>query len=366
MGPLTNATDTYFDRKSDWTGSSGFNWMIESAPMLQQHIDGGAGSQSNIETNLIGQWSVIDKTDSKRGNVLAWHQYASTLGSRTTTEWKDRLGVISPPNGGDTHPSGSHDLLQHFAWEQYFAEERVRIQVGQLTTRVLFNLNRYAISDREDFFTPMIVNNPVAHYTARVGFGAYVEYRADDWYASGMIRDADADPENRFIDFDSLSTGNWEYVAELGFTPGDLLGLGRGVYRLTVSRSDATGDTSSGLPSTGSVSLSFDQDFGDRIGAFFRFATSDDTFRTFDRRIATGLQLKRPFGFANDHVGVGLWWGSPTDNSLRSETGIDFFWQLQIAKFMEVSAGGQVIFDPAVRTDKDSVVLGQIRIRLIF
>jgi hypothetical protein len=87
MGPLTNATDTYFDRKSDWTGSSGFNWMIESAPMLQQHIDGGAGSQSNIETNLIGQWSVIDKTDSKRGNVLAWHQYASTLGSRTTTEW---------------------------------------------------------------------------------------------------------------------------------------------------------------------------------------------------------------------------------------------------------------------------------------
>ena len=147
------------------------------------------------------------------------------------------LGVISPPNGGDTHPVSSRDLTQHFAWEQYFADDRIRIQVGKMTTRVLFNLNRYAVSDREDYFTPMIVNNPVAHYTARVGFGAFAEFKSDNWYVSGMIRDADADLSKRFIDFDSLSTGNWEYVAELGFTPGDVAGLGRGVYRLTVSHS---------------------------------------------------------------------------------------------------------------------------------
>jgi hypothetical protein len=366
MGPLTRATDTYFDRKDSWSTSSGFNWLIESAPMWQTQLDGGAGSQSNVETNLIGQWSLVDKSDSKRGNLLVWYQYASTWGGQTTTEFKERLGIISPPNGGDTHPSGSHDLFQHFAWEQTFAQDRIRIQVGKLTTRVLLNLNRYAISDREDFFTPMIVNNPVAHYTARAGLGAFAEYKTGGWYVSGMIRDADADPEERFIDFDSLSSGNWEYVGEFGITPGDVFGLGRGVYRLTISHSDAIGDAMSGLPSTSSVSLSFDQDLGDRLGAFFRFASSDDTFRTFDRRIAAGLQVKRPFGFANDHVGIGYWWGSPADNALRSETGIDFFWQLQIAKWMEVAAGGQLIFDPAVRPDKDSVLLGQIRLRLVF
>ena len=114
------------------------------------------------------------------------------------------------------------------------------------------------------------------------------------------------------------------------------------------------------------MSLSFDQDVGDRVGAFFRFATSDDTFRTFDRRIATGIQLKEPFGFVNDRIGAGLWWGSPADSALRSETGIDLFWKFQIARFMEVSAGAQWIFDPAIRTDKDSVTLGQLRLRLIF
>ena len=365
MGRFSQATDRYFDRKDGWTTNSGFSWMIESAPQFQAQIDGGAGSSSNNETNLIGQWSLVDKGDSKRGNLLIWYQFSSTWGSRTTTELMEGLGVISPTNGGDTHPVSSRDLTQHFAWEQYFADDRVRIQVGKMTTRVLFNLNRYAVSDREDFFTPMIVNNPVAHYTARVGFGTFVEYKKDSWYVSGMIRDADADLSKRFIDFDSLSTGNWEYVGELGFTPGDVAGLGRGVYRLTISHSDATGDVTTGLPSTSSVALSFDQDIGDRIGAFFRFATSNDTFRTFDRRIATGLQIKQPFGFTNDRIGAGLWWGSPVDNTLRSETGIDLFWKFQIATFMEVSAGAQWIFDPAIRTDKDSVLLGQLRLRLI-
>ena len=366
MGALTRGMDGYFDRKDSWTTNTGFNWMVESAPQFQGHVDGGAGSHSNNETNLIGQWSIVDKADAKRGNLLIWYQFSSTWGGQTTTELMEGLGVISPPNGGDTHPASSRDLTQHFAWEQYFANERVRIQVGKLTTRVLFNLNRYAISDREDFFTPMIVNNPGAHYTARVGFGAFGEYKSDNWYVSGMIRDADADLGKRFIDFDSLSTGNWEYVGEFGFTPGDVAGLGAGIYRITVSRSDSTGDALNGLPSTSSVSFSFDQDVGERVGAFFRFATSNDTYRTFDRRIAAGLQLKEPFGFVNDRIGAGLWWGSPVDPSLRSETGIDLFWKFQIAKFMEISAGAQLIFDPAIRTDKDSVTLGQLRLRLIF
>lgn len=366
MGPVSRTTDRYFDAKDDWSTNSGFNWLIESAPQFQKQLDGGAGSTANNETNLIGQWSIIDKSDSKRGNLLVWYQYSATWGSRTTTELSEALGVLSPPNGGDTHPSDSRDLVQHFAWEQYFANNRIRVQVGKLTTRVLFNLNRYAVSDREDFFTPMIVNNPVAHYTARVGFGAFGEYRASGWYVSGMIRDADADLTKRFIDFDSLSTGNWEYVGEFGYTPGDVAGLGPGNYRLTVSYSDSTGDSATGLPSTRSVSLSIDQDLGDRLGAFFRYATSEDTFRTFDRRIATGMQIKKPLGFANDRIGAGLWWGSPADPSLRSETGIDFFWKLQIAKFMEVSAGAQWIFDPAIRTDRDSIMLGQLRVRLIF
>lgn len=361
FGALGDALDSYFTRKDRWADSSGLNWMIEVAPIFQEHIDGGGGFHANNETNLIGQWAIRDKTDAGRGNLIMWYQVAATWGGQTTTELMDKVGILSPPNGGDTYPADSRDLTQHFAWEQKFAGDRIRVQVGKMTTRILFNLNRYTVSDREDFLTPMIVNNPVASYTARVGFGAFVEYKQDDWYVSGMIRDADANLSKRFIDFDSLSTGNWEYVGEFGYTPGDLGGLGPGNYRLTISQSDATAT----VPSTSSVSLSFDQDIGERVGAFFRYATADDTFRAFDRRVTLGAQLKEPLGFANDRVGLAIWRGDPADTTLRTETGIDFFWKLQIADFLEVSAGLQMVLDPAIRTDRSKATLATIRLRML-
>lgn len=366
LGPITSWTDSYFAGKQRWTTASGVNWVIEVAPQTQKQLDGGGGSISNNETNLIAQWAMRDKADPARGSLIVWYQFSSTWGNRTTSDFQDNLGILSPPNGGDTAPASSRNLTQHFAWEQQFFDNRVRVQFGKLTSRVLFNLNRYAVSDREDFFTPMLVNNPVASYTARIGLGLFGEYKRDGWYASAMIRDADADLSKKFIDFDSLDSGNWEYVAELALTPSDVVGLGRGVYRITYSHADSTEAAASGVPSTSSVSLSFDQDLGERVGAFFRFAKSADTFRAFDRRTAVGLQLKQPFGFANDRVGAGFWWARPTDPTLRSESGVDFFYKLQVARFAEISAGAQVIFDPAFRTDKNNVTIGQLRLRLVF
>ncbi len=362
MGPVTRATDRYFEFKSNAAASTGINWLIESAPQYQVSPDNGWDNTANNETNLIAQWAVLDPNDAGRGNLLVWYQISSTWGGNTTSDFQDDLAVLSPPNGGDTAPGKSRDLAQHIAWEQKFSQDRWRIQVGKLTSRVLMNLNRYAVSDREDFFTPMIVNNPTAHYTARIGLGAFVEYSRPGWYASAMVRDADADLSKRFADFSSLDSGNWEYVAESGLKPDDVLGLGAGNYRVTVSYSDAT----SGTDSTSTVSLSFDQDLGERLGAYLRFATADDTFRAFERRIAMGVQLKEPLGFRNDRVGIGYWWGSPTDDALRSESGLDLFWKLQVARFLEASAGLQVIFDPAFDTTEDTATVAQARLRFVF
>jgi porin len=224
FGRVGDSIDGYLSRKSDWSKLTGFNGMIESAPIFQEHLDGGGGFHANNETNLIAQWAIRDKQDADKGNLIIWYQFAATWGGQTTSDLMAKMGILSPPNGGDTAPGDSRDLTQHFTWEQKFSNDRVRIQIGKMTSRVLLNLNRYAVSDREDFLTPMLVNNPVAHYTARVGFGIFGEYKANGWYASAMIRDADADLSKRFIDFDSLSTGNWEYVGEFALTPNDLAG----------------------------------------------------------------------------------------------------------------------------------------------
>lgn len=360
LGPLSRGMDAYLGFKERNVQARGLNYIVEVAPQYQYQLDGDGGAHANNETNFIVQWALVDSAQPRRGNLLAWYQWSDTWGGKTTSELAARAGVLSPPNGGDTAPGNSRDLTQHFAWEQWFADDQWRIMVGKLTTRVLFNLNRYTVSDREDFFTPMLVNNPAAHYTARIGLGAFVEYRGNDWYLSGMIRDADADLSERFIDFGSLDSGNWEYVSELGFTPGDAMGMGAGNYRLTVSYSDDTDN----FDSTSTVSVSADQDIGDTLGLFLRYSYANDTFRAFDQRLAAGLQMRRPLGFANDRVGIGAWWGDPADGGLDDEYGIDLFWKVQVSPWLELTPGLQYNLNPALM-DRNKAVFASMRLRWV-
>lgn len=361
LGPLSRGMDTYLEFKEREFQDRGFNYVVEVAPIYQYQLDGDGGAQFNNEINFITQWAVVDGTDPRRGNLLVWYQWANTYWGKTTSEFAGRAGVLSPPNGGDTAPGDARDLTQHFAWEQWFGDDHWRIMVGKLTTRVLFNLNRYTVSDREDFFTPMLVNNPVVSYTARLGLGAFLEYKEDGWYVSGMARDADADPSTRFIDFDSVDSGNWEYLAELGLTPDRFMELGQGNYRLTLSYSDATDN----LDSTSSISFSGDQDVDDEWGLFLRYAWADDTFRTFEQRLATGVQWLKPLGFVNDRLGIGTWWGAPVDGALNDEYGVDMFWKVQVSPWLELTPGLQINLNPALK-DRNQAIFAGLRLRWVF
>ena len=111
-------------------------------------------------------------------------------------------------------------------------------------------------------------------------------------------------------------------------------------------------------------SLSTDQDIGDHIGAFFRYAQADTTFRDFHKRAVLGFQVKKPFAFTYDRLGVGAWWGDPTDMSLNEEVGVEFFYKAQISPFMELTPDIQVVLNPANSTDSTRVVFG-LRLRIV-
>ena len=363
FGVLDAPMKRYFEWKASLAEDHGFNYMIEISPQYQLDISQGTGSTSNNETNFIVQWALRDRSDFNRGGLLAWYQWAHTLGSRTTTEFQRELGILLPVNGGDTAPANSADRLFLLAWEQWFLEDRVRFDVGKLTTRVLLDLNRYAVSDREDFFTPVIVNNPVVPNTARLGLGAFAQYLSEDWYLGVMVREADGTSEG--LSFDTLDTGNWEYAVEFALTPSDFLGLGEGIYRFIPYYTDGFGSDEDRQPAGWTWSLSFDQDVGDRLGLAFRYARAGEAFRQLKQRASLSMQIKRPLGFEHDRVGIGLFWGEPWDERLGSETGLDLFWKVQLARSFELSPGLQLIFDPALDPDSETAWIAELRLRLV-
>ena len=360
LRPLTDAMSSYFAAK-DRLRQAGVTYSIEYAPQFQWDLHGAY--TANDETNLIVQWSLVDPLSPKRGSLLAWYQISRTLADLTTSEFMDQVGIISPVNGGDTAPTNYRGLLQMLAGEQWFFDDQLRVGIGKLTTRTFLHLNRYAVSDREDFFTPMVVNNPVVPFTARNGMGLFGQYHMDSAYLTGMIREADGTTTG--IDFSTLDSGNWEYALELGLTPDNLAGLGQGYYRMTGYYTDDFGQGGARSPSGWTLSLSFDQDIGENYGALFRYAYASEPFRDFKQRAAVGLQIKNPWRYRYDRVGLAAWCGDPTDPGLGNEYGMEVFWKLQLAPYLELTPDLQVIFNPQRDHDRDSVFIAGLRLRAL-
>jgi porin len=363
LQPLTDALSGYFDFKERLRGEYGFAYTIEYSPQLQWNLGGDYRYTGNDDTNLIFQWAAVDPADGKRGSLLGWYQISRTLGSRNTSEFMSDVGIITPINGGDTAPGDYRDLWQMLAWEQWVLDEQLRLGVGKLTTRTFLNLNRYAVSDREDFLTPQLVNNTVVPFTARNGMGLFAQYHLDDAYLTGMVREADGTSEG--ISFDTIDSGKWEYAAELGLTPANLGGLGEGIYRFTGYYTDSIGSGAATQPSGWAMALSFDQDIGDDYGAVFRYSYAGEDWRAFKQRVAAGIQVKHPLGYRYDRVGLAGWWAEPTDESLSGETGLEAFWKLQLAPNIEVTPDVQLIFNPQGDTDRSQVLIGSLRLRVL-
>lgn len=361
LGPLNEPLNDYFDFKQGLKSRWGLNYTIEIAPQYQWDWAGSAGTTSNNETNLIVQWSPIDSGVERSGNLLVWYQLADTLGSQTTSKYMTALGVVSPVNGGDTAPDRHARRLQHLSWESWFLKQKLRVQFGKLTTRTFLNLNRYTVGDREDFFSPMLVNNPAAPYTARIALGAFTKYDANQFSLLFMVRDADGTSEG----LETELSGDWEYAVELNVHPADLLGMGKGNYRFTLYHTDAIGDPGSGPPSGWNASVSFDQDLNRRLGAALRYSYSSEDFRTFKERVALALQIKQPLGFANDRIGFGVWWGRSGAGGFGEEAGLETFWKVQLTRFAELTAQLQFIPKPALDSGRDGAFGGGLRLRLV-
>lgn len=352
FGPVDPVFDRYFQWKENLAEGIGLNFVIEDR-MINQWGDGA--SIYDNEINVIARWDLVESSAFGNGSFNVWGQFAQSIGGKTGSKFQSDLGVLSPMNGGNGGPSNTNEILHMLAWEQIAPGAKFRVQAGKLAARTLVNLNRYANGDSEMFFSPMLGNNPVVPYTALLGIGVFAQWKEEDWYVSGFVRGADTETG---ISFDAISDGDLQYVAEAAWTP-TFEGLGQGEYRFTFSYDVETATR----PQVLTYSLSTDQDLGERFGAFFRYAYGDGTFRAFDYRIAGGFQLKEPLGFRFDRLGVGAWWGNPSNSALGSETGLEVFYKAQIKPFLELTPDVQLVINPALSNDDFEAVVG-LRFRL--
>ena len=88
-------------------------------------------------------------------------------------------------------------------------------------------------------------------------------------------------------------------------------------------------------------------------------------FTNSQHAVNAGIAYTKPFGIRGE-TALGWSWAKPIDPGLRDQYGLEAYWKILLLPNLWVTPGVQVLFDPTFNTEVDSIVIGQIKARLIF
>jgi hypothetical protein len=293
------------------------------SPIYQ--VSEGGDDTLNHAADLFGFWEHLFQTDSWFGytnvNLFALWRKDDDLDS--TSEFladSDLTVAVNDSEVGDDFHS-----LTLLAWEQVMFDGRAELDFGQMDPITYFDTNEFAGYDRQSFVHETLSSNPVRSIPASgLGIGGSV-YPTDWVNFKYLFLDANADGE--YPEFDNLGEDGWAHLGEVHFTP-EIEGLGQGNYRFTIQRIQ---DSKPLGRSTTSWSMSFDQELGERYGAFFRYGYGDGRSTGVEEFASFGVVSRGFLGHRNDLVGVGLFWSDP-EKVKRDELGAEIFWRIQVTE----------------------------------
>jgi porin len=74
--------------------------------------------------------------------------------------------------------------------------------------------------------------------------------------------------------------------------------------------------------------------------------------------------LIRKFLYRSDVIGLSVNHGSPPDDSLRDQTTIEAFWRFQFSQGLAITPSVQLLLDPALNPNEDTIWVWSLRFRL--
>ncbi|UCE86307.1 MAG: carbohydrate porin [Deltaproteobacteria bacterium] len=338
----------------------GFEYVITFSPIWQAGTQDERRTTYDQKLEVVGHWHLLEHERFGAGSLLYRLESLVTLGN-TTADFSEAAGSSYGLNDGDTSPDKNLNSIAVFAWEHLLFGDRLRLVAGKLDPNDFVALNRFVGDDREDFFATPLSANPVPPIFEANALGAFASYTVPFGHVSAMVIDAEGD--KRGFDLSHLDRDNYHYAAELALTP-VVPGLGPGEYRLTYYRSDDNTESSS---SGHALSLSFDQDLGERYGASLKFAHAWRQQTAVETTLAAGLTWRQPLGFRDDQIGIGLVFSDASNedpDNERDQYALEAYWRFQLTKRIEFTPDVQFIVNPA-RGGSDFRFVGGLRVRII-
>lgn len=326
---------------------------------LIQHAVRSSETNANAELDLIGRFRLSPGGADMwaETHLSFWALGNHTLGGATSTSaFSRQAGLLWDANDGDA-PDPDW-LLGIFALQQEFRTGTAsgQIELGKIYPGLTLATLPYAGDDRDSFMSQIISSDAAGRWFDRIGIGASIGARQDQWFVSLLISDATA--QARGFDFDSVGDGSNLLAVEMGLTPtiagraskisltpyvigaSDEFSREKGVV-LTVSHDLRAGGAETPAPVVlfGRYTL--------RTGGEPRTSDARSDARPLRRGGFLGLAFNQPFGRDTQQIGFALMQGSPSDTAVAdgfaSQAGVEAYWKVKFAAAAEFTTGLQII-----------------------
>ena len=357
-------TQSWFDWKAGLQERHGFGLGIDySAVWLGSSEEGMSGKDgaSSGMVRLFGAWELLNRGQANSGafvyKVEHRHKYGETVPVDFSFE-QGYVGLFVPPF------SNQGGRVTNLYWRQRLAGGKVTVIGGLLDATDYVDVYAFA-SPWTGFVNFAFSTGSAATFvpndaTAGLAAGAML---TDKVYVIGGITNAYSDPVRPFKSFDYLGDGEFFKSIELGLTPshGRIYNDNLHVTYWHVNQSDKAG-----TPGGWGLNGQYIRTIKDIFMPFLRAGYADDGGSLLEKSVTLGLGYATVGG--RDQLGFAANWGAPNKSSfgegLSHQYTFEVFYRWQLGEQLAITPDIQLLLDPALNPDHDSLWIYGLRARL--
>jgi porin len=326
-------------------------WQSYDFSAMSGTLPGKSSVLNYYSMNSYLTWNIF-QTDDLSGSA-GWITVGGTAGTGlgyddSEQSTRTNMGVIGYPLGTDY---GQGAYVYQLAWQQSFLNGQLVVTAGMIDPETYLDLNTFSNNPYNQLLNYEFINPATIPWSYNA-LGAVVEWQPVNWFYAMFASEAN-NTRIRQSPFVNVSSDNWTNSLELGLIGEDVLGLGRGVYRVMPFWGTHDGDSGAGFMVNCEQKLGKDGPFG----AFLRTGFTNNALGQVQgarSSVAAGLVLSGKtesalMKYQQSYFGAGFYWLEAPGNAIANdnEYGLEFTYVVQLTETMTLQPDIQVILDPA-------------------
>ena len=365
----------YYAWKDNIYEKWGYTYAVDYYALALKASDSLPGTDDNVASGVFrfsGFWQLLGRDGGTSGTLVYLvehrHPYTDNLPGEFALESLGNAGFIGIPftdDGGDFHLT---NLYWNQEWENGFGLAAGFIDVTDW-------VDVYALTGPWTDFYNFVFSIGAATMDlpddAALGLGAG-GWLTDSVYLIAGLEDLNSDPTEPFEGFNTFFNDHEFFThVELGWA-----GSGRDQYyldnlHLTMWHADEREEI--GVEDGWGAFLSFSHSFNNTWLLFARGGVAEDGGSLLERSVSIGGGYA-PAGIgtpgAGHQLGFGTNWGRPNDalfgTDLDDQYAFEVYYRLQVTRELAITPDVQLLIDPALNPDEDSIWVFGLRARLAF